>query len=327
MQNANQFVLTAFTIGAVVINPTAESMVTARVAYSYATLVLAFVVYRRQRMRGQVSYPPLGAIFARARTVSPRPYWRFGAANAIDRNLASLFTQLPLQLVGIFAGARAVGYLNLATSGITQAGIFTSAVLDNMQAVVPQAVGRGDYAGLWRNFMRILAAMALFALVLYGALALFAPVVIPPVLGSRWIPAIPALAALALYGAITTIGGIFGPLYRAFGLMRRAIVVKLIALVIVLPVGFVLLQRLPNAQDTLAPFLGVETMLSRSLVGAGAGALAGAWMIDAVFLLSVSLTVLVTLPELRSRARRQSRSQALKDQPAADNSSPNSTTK
>ncbi|MCC6803596.1 MAG: oligosaccharide flippase family protein [Anaerolineae bacterium] len=301
MQYANQFVLTSFMIIAVVIAPAAESLVVARVAYSYITLVMAVVVYRRQRINAQVSYPPFSAIFARARSVSPRPYWRFGVANAIDKNLAQLFTQIPLQLVGIFAGARAVGYLTLAASGIAQAGIFTTAVLDNMQAVVPQAVGRRDYAGLWRNFTRILAALALFALALYGALVLFAPVVIPPVLGSRWIPAIPALMALALYGAITTIGGIFGPLYRAFELMRRAIVVKLIALVIVMPAGALLLQNLAAGYAAASVFLGADRLLTLDL--AGAGALGGAWMINFVFLISITLTVVVTLPALRNKAK------------------------
>ncbi len=161
MQNANQFILTACMIAAVLISPTPESLVAGRVVYSYSTLLLAFVVYLRLRTHGAVAYPPLGAIFRRARTVSPRPYWRFGVANAIDKNLGQLFTQIPIQLVGIFAGARAVGYLNLALSGIMQASVFTSAVLDNMQAVVPQAVGRGDYAGLWRNFRRVVIVLAL----------------------------------------------------------------------------------------------------------------------------------------------------------------------
>ncbi len=303
LQNANQLVLTASMIAAVVISPTAESLVIARLVYSYSTLLLALAVYRRQRTSGQVSYPPLSAIFARARTVSPRPYWRFGVANAVDKNLGSLFTQIPLQLVGIFIGSRAVGYLNIATSGIVQASIFTTAVLDNMQAVVPQAVGRGDYAGLWRNFTRVLAIMTLGGVALYGALALLAPLLIPPILGTRWIPAIPALAALAIYGATTTVGGIFGPLYRAFDLMRRAIVVKIIALVVVLPLGVVALQQLAAGRDAVSHFFGARVILSTDLVGAGAGALGGAWMINALFLISVSLTILVTLPELRRRAQ------------------------
>ncbi len=175
--------------------------------------------------------------------MSPRPYWRFGVANAIDQNLAALFSQIPLQLVGIFAGARAVGYLQLALSGIGQASVFTSAVFDNMQAFVPQAVGRGDFAGLWRNFRRVLAVLALGGIVFYSAVAIAAPFVIPPLLGLRWIPAIPPLMALAVYGALTMAGGIFGPLYRTFNRLRQIITVKLFTLALALPVGVLLLVR------------------------------------------------------------------------------------
>src|SRR5690606_27285255 len=101
---ANQFTLTAALVAAVLISPTPEALVAARLFYAYATLFIALGVYARQRGAGQVAYPPMRAILARAVTVSPRPYWRFGVANAIDKNLASLFTQIPLQLVGIFAG-------------------------------------------------------------------------------------------------------------------------------------------------------------------------------------------------------------------------------
>jgi len=303
MQYTNQFVLTASMIAAVVISPTPEALVAGRLFYSYSTLLLALVVYRRLRTQGQISYPPLRAIFVRAYKVSARPYWRFGVANAIDKNIASLFTQIPIQLVGILAGAHAVGYLNLALNGITQAGVFTSAVLDNMQAVVPQAVGRRDYAGLRRSFTRVLIVMALVGMVLFGALALVAPFVIPPILGARWIPAIPPLAALAIYGAITTVGGNFGPLYRAFNLMRRAIVVKLMTLAVVLPVGIVLLEQMVTAAPGIERFLGAGALHAYDLMGGGAGALGGALMIDLTYVVSVSLTAVVTLPELWKRAK------------------------
>ncbi|MEO8395020.1 MAG: oligosaccharide flippase family protein [Chloroflexota bacterium] len=285
LQNANQLVLTACMIAAVLIRAEPESLAVGRLVYSYATLLLAYVVYQRTRTHGQVSYPTLRAIFTRAITVSPRRYWRFGIANAIDKNITSLFVQIPLQLVGSLAGAQAVGYLDLALSGITQAGTLTSAVLDNMQAVVPQAVGRGDYAGLWRNFRRVLVIMTLISLALYGLLALLAPFAIPPVLGSRWIPAIPPLVILTLYGAITTVGGNFSPLYRSFNLMRQTIIVKLIALALVVPIGLVLMQA-AVARD----------------VSGSSGAVAGAWMLTVIYALSITLTAVVTLPELRRRA-------------------------
>jgi len=300
LQNANQFTLTALLIVAVLISPTPESLIAARVVYSFTTMLLAFYIYQRRRADGQVSYPPLRAIFARARTVSPRPYWRFGVANAIDKNLAELFLQLPVQLVGVYSGARAVGYLTLAYSGITQASILTSAVFENMQAVVPQAVGRGDYTTLRRNFGRVLVVMTLGGVLFYGAVALVAPLLIPPVLGAKWLPAVPPLVALTIYGAVNAVGGNFGPLYRAFGQMRGIIAVKLLALALVLPAGMILLQRLA-AGYAFTGWLGVG-LIPPDLSGAGAAGLIGALMIDALFVISVVLTALITLPELKKRA-------------------------
>ena len=303
MQDVNQLVLTTALIAAVLISPTPESLVIARLVYSYSTLLIALIVYYRLREQGRVSYPPFSAVLRRAVTVSPRPYWRFGVANAIDRNIAQLFTQIPLQLIGIIAGPRAVGYMSLAMSGITQAGELTSAVFDNMQAVVPQAVGRGDFAGLKRNFVRVLVVMLLGGTAFYTALALLAPPFIPLLLGSRWIPAIPALMALAIYGALTTTGGLFGPLYRAFDQMRQIIVVKLIALGVGLPLGLLILTRMVAATPGIERFAGATALIPYRLIGGSVGALGGALLIDLIFFISITLTAAVTLPELWKRAR------------------------
>ncbi|MCC6804561.1 MAG: oligosaccharide flippase family protein, partial [Anaerolineae bacterium] len=298
MQNANQLALTVLLISAVLISPTPESLVIARIVHSYATLLLALIVYERRRADGPVGYPALRIVFQRARTVSPRQYWRFGVANAIDKNLAQLFIQLPIQLVGVFAGARAVGYLQLALSGITQASVFTSAIFENMQAVVPQAVGRRDYTGLRRNFTRVLLVLAVGGILFYGALALFSPFVIPPLLGAQWLPAIPPLVALAFYGAVNTVGGNFGPLYRAFGQMRGIILIKVLGLALVLPFGIILFQEMASSTFVLDHFWSVTRFIPAALVNGGTGALYGALLIDAVFLVTVLLTALVTLPEL-----------------------------
>jgi hypothetical protein len=51
----------------------------------------------------------------------------------------------------------------------------------------------------------------------------------------------------------------------------------------------------------LDPFFGVAALISAEL-GGSTGATAGAWMIDAIYALSIGLTAVVTLPELRRRA-------------------------
>lgn len=277
IQNVNQVVLTACLVIAALANPTPMALIAARLAYSIITLVLVLVTYQRLRLRGKVPFPSIGAVVARVRTAPYRRHWRFGVANALDKNLADLSLQIPIQLTGILAGSAAVGHLQLALRGIQQTGLFTSAIFDNMQAVVPQAVGRGDYARLWRNFSRVLVVLTLGGVLFYVAVALFAPLVVLPLFGEEWLPALPLIAALGVYGVVTTTGGIFGPLYRAFYLMRGAILAKIVALSIMLPLGVAFV------------FYG--------------GALGGAWAINGLYILSVGLTALVTLPELRRRAQ------------------------
>lgn len=285
-QNVNQIILTACLVTAVLLRAAPESLVIGRLVYSYATVLLALYAYTRLRTAGDVPYPPLRAIFARARTVSSRPYWRFGTANGIDKNLSNLFLQLPIQMVSALMGTRAIGYLDLAMSAIGYGSILTSAVFDNMAAVVPQLVGRGDFAGLRRNFMRVLLVLLVGSIILFGALVLFAPIVIPPLLGEEWERAIPALQALAVYGAVTTVGGIFGPLYRALDRVLWAVAAKVMALALVLPVGYAAL----NSASGIAQLNQAEI-----------GALGGAWMINGLFIISVGLTAISTFLALRRK--------------------------
>lgn len=276
LQPVNQLVLTICILTVLLIDPTPESMVGARLVYSYSTLLLALVIYARSRQHDGIIYPRWRAIIARAVTVSPRRYWRFGVTIAFDKNLGNLFTQIPVQLVGVFAGETAAGYLSTALDGINRSNLLTSAVLNNLQAVIPQAVGRLDYVGLQRNFNRVLLAMLIWGGAFYGVLALAAPVAVPLLLGDEATPAVPLVIVLCLSGVVTTVGGIFGPLYRAFDLMRAALLAKIAAWVVLLPPGIYLLQQ----QD----------------------ALGGAWLINGLFVLSVALTAAVTLPALHKRA-------------------------
>jgi O-antigen/teichoic acid export membrane protein len=82
---------------------------------------------------------------------------------------------------------------------------------------------------------------------------------------------------LCVYGAITAAGGIFGPLYRALDMNRVALAVKLLTALVVLVPGALLVMN--------------------------AGAVGGAWVVNALYALSVAGTAATTLPALRGRAR------------------------
>lgn len=277
LQNVNQFALLVCTFAALLISPTPQGLLVSRLGYSLITMLIALVYYQRVCGTFAVRYPPLFVVFSQVRAVPVGPYWRFGVMNALDKNAASLFTELPLQLVGILAGKAAAGYLELGYKAMTIPALLTSAVFDNLQAVVPQAIGRGEYARLQQNFTRLLGAMTATAAVFYAAFALLAPLFVPLIYGIDFIPAVAVIQALAVYGAVTLVGGIFGPLYRALRLMLPALLVKVITLIMVLGVTFSFQRQAWTALD-------------------------GAWLVNGLYIVSVALTIGVVLPALRRRA-------------------------
>jgi O-antigen/teichoic acid export membrane protein len=280
LQNVNQMALVGCIVVALLTSPTPAAMVIARLLYSAATMFIALIFYAQLRDRGAVPFPTLPAIVKRAWTVPSSPYWRFGVLNAADKNLGSLYTEIPLQLVGIISGQAAAGYLELGFKAMSLPGIFTSAVFENLQAVVPQAIGRRDFVRLWQNFTRVLLSLAGAATLFYAVFVLLVPVVVPVLYGDKSIPALPVITTLSVYGAVTLVGGIFGPLYRALYLLRGVIRVKIITLAVCIVLG--------------------------SLLANQWGAVGGAWMVNSLYGLVTLLTAIVTLPVLRNKTRERS---------------------
>lgn len=275
LQMLNQFVLTTTTIAAVVISQTPGAVIASRLVYSFVTLIIATFYY--QRTRGD--YPAVGDVVRAVGARSTRADLQFGFANALDKNLATVFTRLPVQITGVLVGEAAAGYVGLALSTTQQQNFFTASILDNLRAVIPQAVGRGDYTRLWHNFSRVLATLLLAVIVFYGLYALASPVLVPLLFGDEWRPAVPLVQIMAIFGAVSTLGGVFGPLYRVFNYMRGALVIKVVSLAVSVPLGVWLIGQW--------------------------GAAGGAWMMTLMYLTSVPLTVWLTLPELRRRALHQ----------------------
>lgn len=308
LQTGSQVILSIAMISFVLISPTPEALIGARLTHSLAALAVSAILYSRLRKQGEITLPGLRTVLARALTVSPRPFWRFGVANAFDRNLANMMTQLPLQFVGMIGGPQAAGYLGLGLRGYAQVAVFTSALFDAMQAVIPRAVAKGEYGRLWGALWQAALALAGGSLLIYGAMALLAPAIIPALFGSEWIPAIPAIIVLAYYGGLTTVGGIFGPVYRALGFMRTAISAKLLAMALTLPLGYLLL--LGYARPPLEAFGGLDALLPVSLLGmsqASAAAAAGGLIVNVIYTISVGITATAALREVRRRARRGER--------------------
>jgi len=120
----------------------------------------------------------------------------------------------------------------------------------------------------------------------------------------QWIPAIPVVAALAVYGIVGTVGGIIGPLYRGLNLMRPVIMIKLVTMAAILLPGLWLIQQRTAASDVWLVIQRSSPMLA---LGSQSGAVIGAWIVNGLLLVSALLTAFVALPALRRKAQEQAR--------------------
>ncbi len=264
------------------------------------------LVYIWLRAKDSFVLPELRTLARRVISRSPRPYWRFGLANAFDKNISNQFVPLITQMVGAFGGSLAAGYFALAMRGVTQVTVLSVGILENLNSAIPQAIGRGDYFNLRRNFARIQGAVTVYSIFLFGAMALLAPLLVPLLFGQEWQPAIPAICILALYGVMTGIGGNFAPLYRSFGQMRLAVATKIVALAVGLPIAFMLIRAAANGvllnTSLLASFTRVAPELTAGISASSIAAAAGAVSLNILFATSIGLTAIFTLRELNKRA-------------------------
>jgi O-antigen/teichoic acid export membrane protein len=289
LENLTNVVESVLKIAVALLIGSASAMVAVYLLSSVIRAALGLRMYGRVRRRQPHLFPGMGGVLSAAWQVSPRRYWQFGFALALDKNLSQLFTLLPVQLLGMWGGEAAAGFLKLGISAMQYPTLLLSGVLTNLTTRLPADVGQQDYVRLRRNFGRVFRWMAGITVAMYGLLALFAPVAVP-ILGEEYTPAINVIRVLCVYGVITGLGGIFGPLYRTLRQMRAVLVVK----------GVALAGAALPAVWLIQYFLGKGAEGSEDLL-----ALGGAWSINLVFALSVALTIAVVWPRLNQLAKAQ----------------------
>jgi O-antigen/teichoic acid export membrane protein len=170
---------------------------------------------------------------------SLREYATFSWPLFIASISAVLMFQVPLTLAARSIGAAAIGAITLA-SQITQ---YTRRVDDIVtQALYPAICAVKDKRDLlFESFSKSNRLAILWGFPTGVAAALFAPQVVPLVLGNGWKLAVPLIQVLGLSAALDQIGFNWTAFARARGETRILAIASVVALVAVLSVGVPLL--------------------------------------------------------------------------------------
>jgi len=171
----------------------------------------------------------------------PRPAltaWRelFGFSKwLLLNNLVQLLTQRSADFViGRIAGARSLGLFNVSQEIALLPSSELAAPIN--RALLPgYARQAGDRDGLRRSLLDVVSMIALITLPTGAGLIATAHLIVPILLGSQWLDAIPLVPVLALFGLVNALGSNTGALFIAIGHPRFVFVVAVVQLVILVP--------------------------------------------------------------------------------------------
>ncbi|HUR18794.1 MAG TPA: lipopolysaccharide biosynthesis protein [Acidimicrobiales bacterium] len=183
----------------------------ALVAYSLGETFVAFVAVALAALRAGVWHPRIGINRAAAADLAG-----FGAYSSGFRLIYYGQTNIDNLIVGKVLGATALGFYGLAYRLM----LFPiQKVADVVWSVVFPAFSsiQHDIARIRTAFCRAIRSIALLCFPASLGIAVTAPVLIPLVFGSRWLPAVATVQILALNGPRIAMNRLNGAVYSAIG--------------------------------------------------------------------------------------------------------------
>ncbi len=168
-----------------------------------------------------------------------REIYHFSKWLYINNFLFFLGQRAPEFLLGKMVGAKAVGLFNIGYEVGTLP--LTALVAPINRAVFP---GYAKIANnpelLKRSYLDVAAAVAIVALPAGFGIAAVAELLVPVVLGNKWIPAVPIIQMLAITGALGSLLTNAGAVYLALGKPHYITALAAIRVALLLPAMYIL---------------------------------------------------------------------------------------
>ena len=215
--------------------------VSGHLAGAIIIFISSALLFRNLRARDLI-FPGLRRLIISARSVSIKKYFGFTFWVALDRNMGNLFMALPVILTGIYVTASEVSFFRLAFGYVNLAlSLFGPiSVLLNVEFPKLQIENREKLA---ENFKRVSLYSLALSVFLTVAAVIVSPVAFKIFYGENYLPSVPYVAGLIVYGALYGIGVGLGPMWRAINRVKVSIVINLVILGAGIPLGLWLIKN------------------------------------------------------------------------------------
>jgi len=200
---------------------------------------LVFGLLAGNMVRCLVSYlvhpyrPHLSKYLGKAKELFGFGKWIMGSSIIIF-----LITQGDDIFVGKFMGTTALGFYQMAYRISNMPATEITHVISQVTFPVYSKL-QGNIPKIREVYLKVLQLTAFLSFPIAGIIIILAPDFTKIFLGEKWMPMVPAMQVLTLYGAIRSIGATTGPLFQGVGrpsiLAKIAVIQLLMMIVIIYP--------------------------------------------------------------------------------------------
>lgn len=171
-----------------------------------------------------------------------KKYFRFGFLIAIDKNLANLYSILPMTFLGMFALKTDIGYFKIAFSYIGLSFIFLKPISRLLSVQLPKSNVLG-FDVLKKHFFKTAFYSFLIILGLMAPMLFLAKFLVLTFYGEKFLPSVNLIYWLWPYALASSVGIGLGALYRTLNKMKITILTNLIIFILTSPIIYWLIKN------------------------------------------------------------------------------------
>lgn len=238
---ADQIVRYGLSVGLVFFGLGVGGAVSGHLGGAIIIFIASLIIWERLRRKYPI-FPSLRKLFRQAQAVSLKKYLGFSLWIAVDRNIANLYSILPVLLTGIYVSSAEVTFFKLAFAFVNLALSLLGPVSTLLNVEFPKMKVE-DGANLRSNFVKVSLYSLGLSVLLTGSALLVAHPAFRFFYGENFLISVKYIYGLFVYGALFGVGVGLGPMWRAVNKVKISILINLITLGAGVPFGLWLIKN------------------------------------------------------------------------------------
>jgi PST family polysaccharide transporter len=200
-------------------------------------------------------FPSLREIVLNWKEVKLKRYFKFGFLIAVNSNVASLYSILPVMFLGMFFSPENVGYFNIAFRYITLPLILISPVSALLNVRFPK-MNVEDKSKLRRNFLKVSVVSGMISTGLTLVAVLLASLLIKTFYGEAYSASVNVVYYLAIFPIFSGFAVGLGPIIRTLDKIKEVIFINIALIAIGIVPSFYLIKNygLPGVSIVVVMF-------------------------------------------------------------------------